>query len=97
MSARAWLGVDLLSVPQGGMIVAAVVRGGPAAVAGIRPRDMIARVAGKPVPTVDHLAVALAELKPGDRVPVDLRAQTGPRTVQVALGQIPPRRIAPTS
>ena len=30
-SARAWLGVELRSVPQGGVIVASVVRGGPAA------------------------------------------------------------------
>jgi putative serine protease PepD len=89
-SSRAWLGVDLRSVPQGGAIVAAVFRGGPAADAGIRPGDVITRVAGKPVPTVDDLAVALAELKPGNRVRVDLHAQTGARTVHVTLGQIPP-------
>ena len=89
-SARAWLGVDLRSVPKGGAIVAGVVRGGPAADAGIQPGDLIARVAGKPVPTVDDLAVVLAELKPGDRVPVELDAQTGARTAQVTLGQIPP-------
>ena len=76
-SRRAWLGVDLRSVPQGGAMVAAVVHGGPAADAGIRPGDVIARVAGKPVPTVDDLAVALAELEPGNRVPVELHAQTG--------------------
>ena len=89
-SRRAWLGVDLRSVPQGGAMVAAVVHGGPAADAGIRPGDVIARVAGKPVPTVDDLAVALAELKPGNRVPVELHAQTGARTVLVTLGRIPP-------
>jgi putative serine protease PepD len=89
-SPRAWLGIDVRSVPRRGAFVAEVVRGGPAADAGIRPGDMIARLAGKPVPTVDDLAVALAELKPGDRVPVDLHAQTGARTVTVTLGQIPP-------
>jgi S1-C subfamily serine protease len=89
-SPRAWLGIDVRSVPRRGAFVAGVVRGGPAADAGIRPGDMIARLAGKPVPTVDDLAVALAELKPGDRVPVDLHAQTGARTVNVTLGQIPP-------
>jgi putative serine protease PepD len=87
---RAWLGVDVRSVPQVGAIVAAVAPGGPAADAGIKPGDLIARVAGKPVPTVDDLAVALAELKPGDSVPVELHAQTGARTVRVTLGQIPP-------
>jgi S1-C subfamily serine protease len=89
-SPGAWLGVDVRSIPQRGAIVAAVVRSGPAADAGIRPGDVIVRVAGKPVPTVDELAVALAELKPGERVPVDLHAQTGARTVHVTLARIPP-------
>jgi putative serine protease PepD len=89
-SSRAWLGVDVRSVPQRGAFVAAVVRGGPAADAGIQPGDMIARVAGQPIPTVDDLSVALAELKPGDSVRVDLLAQTGARTVRVTLGQLPP-------
>ncbi len=89
-SSRAWLGVDVRSVPQGGTFVAAVVRGGPAANAGIQPGDMITRLDGKPVPTADDLSVALAELKAGDSVPVDLQSQTGARTVRVTLGQIPP-------
>ena len=89
-SQRAWLGIDVRSVPQGGAFVAAVVRGGPAADAGIRPGEMIASVAGKPVPTVDDLAVTVADLKPGDRVPVDVETQDGKRTVQVTLGHIPP-------
>jgi S1-C subfamily serine protease len=89
-SMRAWLGADVRSVPALGAFVAAVVPGGPAADAGIRPGDLITRVDGKPVPTVDDLAVALAELNPGDRIPLDLRAQTGMRTVGVTLGHIPP-------
>jgi putative serine protease PepD len=89
-SARAWLGVDLRSVPQGGAIVAAVVRGGPADKAGIRPGDLIAKVANHAVPTVDDVTVALAELKPGERIPVELQEPSGTRTVMVMLGQIPP-------
>lgn len=89
-SARAWLGVELRSLPQAGAIVASVVPGGPAADAGIRPGDVIARVAGKRVPSVDDIAVQLAELEPGQRVAVELEQPGGARTVQVALGQIPP-------
>ena len=51
---------------------------------------MIARVAGKRVPSVDDIAVQLAELEPGQRVAVELEQPGGARTVQVALGQIPP-------
>jgi putative serine protease PepD len=89
-SPRAWLGVDVRSIPQRGAIVAAVVHGGPAANAGIRPGDVIVRVAGKPVGTADDLAASLAELHPGESVPVDLQTQTRARTVRVTLGQIPP-------
>jgi putative serine protease PepD len=89
-SARAWLGVELRSVPQGGAIVASVVRGGPAADAGIRPGDVIARIDGTPVPTVDDIAVELARLEPGRRVAVELEEPGGAHTVQVTPGQIPP-------
>ena len=52
--------------------------------------DVIARVAGKRVPSVDEIAVQLAELEPGQRVAVELGQPGGARTVQVALRQIPP-------
>jgi putative serine protease PepD len=89
-SARAWLGVELRSLPQGGIIVAAVKRDGPAADAGIRPGDVILRIAGHRVQSVDEVALALAEEKPGDQVAVELVAPGGNDTVHVTLGEIPP-------
>ena len=89
-SGRAWLGVELRSLPQGAAIVAAVKRGGPAADAGIRPGDMILKIAGHRVQSVDQVALTLAEEKPGDQVPVELVEPGGNDTVQVTLGEIPP-------
>ena len=89
-SARAWLGAELRSLPQGGAIVAAVKRGGPAADAGIRPGDVILKIAGHRVQSVDQVALALAEVKPGDQVPVELVEPGGNDIVQVTLGEIPP-------
>ena len=88
-SGRAWLGVDLRSMPGGGALVASVVRGGPAAGAGIQVGDTILTVAGSPTPTTDDLAVALAQQKPGATVSIQYRGANGTRTARVKLGQAP--------
>jgi S1-C subfamily serine protease len=89
-SARAWLGVELRSLPQGGAVIARVTAGGPAARAGVQVGDVIAAVGGKPVNTVDDIAVALAQEKPGNRVAVEVAEPAGLRTVEITLGQLPP-------
>jgi putative serine protease PepD len=88
-SGRAWLGVELRTVPTGGALVAAVVSGGPAADAGLRAGDTIISVAGKATPTTDDVSVALAQEKPGATVPVKVVGANPTRTVQVKLGQAP--------
>ena len=86
---RAWLGVDLRTVPAGGCLVAAVSSGGPAAKAGIRAGDLLVQIAGQPAASADDVAVALAEHRAGDTVPVLVRDATGQRTVRVTLGELP--------
>jgi len=88
-SGRAWLGVDLRTMAGGGAFVADVVPGGPAADAGIKPDELIVRVAGSATPTTDDVAVALADEKPGATIPVEVRGPNGTQTVQVKLGQAP--------
>jgi putative serine protease PepD len=88
-SGRAWLGVDLRSVPAGGALVVAVSPGGPAAKAGIGPGDLLVQIAGQPATTVDGIAVALATHRPGDAVPVLVRGPGGERTLRVTLGELP--------
>jgi S1-C subfamily serine protease len=89
-SGRAYLGVELQSVPSGGALVAGVQSRGPAAKAGIRAGDVIIKVAGRPVQTVDDVAVALADHRPGDRIGVEVTRQDGSTgTVQVTVGELP--------
>ena len=88
-SARAWLGVELRSVPAGGAFVAGVTPDGPASRAGIEPGDVIVSIEGRPVRSADEIAVALADRHPGDRVPVGLQRAGRPRSVQVTLGELP--------
>ena len=86
---RAWLGVDLRTISTGGVLVASVTAGGPAAKAGIRAGDQLVQIGGQPATTVDAIAVALAEHRPGDTVPVGVRDASGARTMNVALGELP--------
>jgi putative serine protease PepD len=88
-SGRAWLGADLRTMPTGGVLIAGVVRGGPAADAGLQAGDLLVGVAGQSTETTDDIAVALAQEKPGAKVPVQLRGTQGSRTIQVTLGQAP--------
>jgi putative serine protease PepD len=89
MTGRAWLGVDLRTAPTGGVLVAAVTRGGPAAKAGIHDGDEMVQIGGQPATSVDAVAVALAQQQPGDTVAVEVDGPSGQQTMQVTLGQLP--------
>jgi S1-C subfamily serine protease len=90
-SHRAYLGIrsaDVLAAQ--GVLVYAVESGGPAAQAGIRAGELIVSIDGQPTPDSNTLAVVLAGLQPGQRVPVKLREPNGSTsTVEVTLGEIP--------
>jgi S1-C subfamily serine protease len=92
-SGRAYLGVRVASgVGGSGVLVTGVARNGPADDASIRAGDVITAVDHHATPSTDALAAILAQLKPGQRVPVEVISQNGgqKRTVQVTLGTLPP-------
>ena len=77
-----------------GVIITGVLQNGPAAVAGIRPGDVITSVAGKPVHNVTELLSSVAALKPA--VPSTLRLQRQDRQLELDItpGVRPkPRRV----
>jgi putative serine protease PepD len=92
-SGRAALGVRVTTVvdssgkPQGVGVVD-VVPGGPAAAAGIQPGDVIMSVDGQEAPSTDALGAVLAELEPGDTVPVVVLRGGNEQEVEVALGEL---------
>jgi S1-C subfamily serine protease len=94
-SHRAELGVRVITVvsPDGqpaGIGVVGVMPDGPAAVAGVQPGEVITAVNNAPVHQGAELAQVLANLDPGQRVPVTLITPQGAtRTVTVTLGQLP--------
>ena len=87
-SAAAYLGVRVATIVGGGVLVSAIVPGGPAAKAEIKPGDVILAVKGQPTPTADVLVSVLADLHPGQKVPVKLLRHGKKLTVTVTLGEL---------
>jgi putative serine protease PepD len=93
-SHRAYLGVQISDVPNGGGVyVGRVEGGGPAAKAGIRVGYVITSVAGTPTPAGADLTAVIAGLKPGQTVKVAVQRPNGARvTLSVTLGEYPGTR-----
>jgi S1-C subfamily serine protease len=72
---RAMLGVNLgAALPNGGGVgVAGVSPGGPAAEAGIKAGDVIVAIKSKPVTTGREIVRAMEEIEPGEKVELGLR------------------------
>ncbi|MEO7108042.1 MAG: trypsin-like peptidase domain-containing protein [Rhodoferax sp.] len=101
---RGWIGVepnDLspelaetfdVKSPQG-VIITGVLQNGPAAQAGIRPGDVIVKIAGAPVADVAHLLSAVASLKPGTAARFVLQRKNQSVELDVTPGVRPRPRV----
>lgn len=99
--AHAWLGIvaatltpdvaRILGVaPRSGVEVVARWPRSPAAVAGIRPGEVILSLGGQRVHSQSQLAKVIASLAPGARVRLTVLDRTARHRVTVRLGQRPP-------
>ena len=73
-----------------GVLVIAVVPGGPAGEAGIRPSDVITAIGGDEVAEPGDLAAALRDHDPRDEVEIELWRDGKVEAVEVVLGALPP-------
>ena len=78
-----------------GCRVGVVGPGTPAALAGLRPGDVIERLDETPTRTVAGLHAALAATKPGQRVAVRVRRDGEPLTVEATLDRRPLEVVRP--
>jgi len=97
---RGWIGVeprDLtpeiaktldLSVTQG-VLIAGVVQSGPASAGGLRPGDVVLKIAGKPVANTPQLLNAVAALKPRETTTISVQRGDSPLEVKVTVAQRP--------
>lgn len=81
----AWLGMDVGSLPVGGVLVTSVVPKGPAYRAGLRRGDVITEVAEQRVESPDDVDSALAPLHPGSRVNIEFDRGSGTYVTQATL------------
>ena len=103
---RGWIGVEPNDLSpelaetfgvkaKEGVIITGVLQSGPAAQAGIRPGDVITRVAGKPISNVSELLGSVAALRPGTASKFSLLRRDERVELDVTPGVRPkPRRLA---
>ena len=72
-----------------GVLIASVVKGGPAARAGLKPGDIVIELGTKPIAGETYLLDALANKNPGDTVPITVVDSHGKQHVyRVKLGEL---------
>lgn len=105
---RGWIGVEPQDMTpeiaesfgldaKEGALIAAVVQGGPADKAGVKPGDVLASVDGQPITDTTALLNAIAQLKPGVDIKMKVIRRGKPAELTVTIGKRPPppRRALP--
>ncbi len=100
---RGWLGIEAQDLtPQlaetfnlegtRGMLIAGVLRGGPADRAGLRPGDVLTRVDGRPVENAHAAVSQIAQSLPGTQVTLEGLRDGAPLKISVVTGRRPASR-----
>ena len=97
---RGWLGIEphdvtaevaqaLALESASGVLIRGVVRNGPAERAGIRPRDVVLELDGKPTRDTPVLLALIADLAPGSSIKVKVWRDRKPQEVDITVGRRP--------
>ena len=95
IGATPFLGISIGSASNGdfttpGAVVASVVRGGPAANAGVAPGDVITAIDGRAISSSSSITAAILAKKPGAKVTIRITDRTGAaRSATVTLASGP--------
>jgi C-terminal processing protease CtpA/Prc len=88
-SSGAWLGIDVGSTQQGGVMVIDVFPGSPAQAAGMEPGDVITQINGHEILTPRDVRTAIAGLHSGDQVQLQFQGSGTSYTAKVPLASPP--------
>ncbi len=103
---RGWIGVEPNELTpelaqtfgvtaKQGVIITGVLQNGPAAKGGMKPGDVVTRVANQDIHNVAELLTSVAALKPGTSTAFEIQRPEGQASLQIAPGVRPkPRQIA---
>jgi serine protease DegQ len=97
---RGWIGVEVQEIsPElaesfgmpstDGALIAGVLRGGPAAKAGIRPGDVLLAIDGKKITDAENMLELIAALRPGETGHISLRREGKEVDVSAIIGKRP--------
>jgi Do/DeqQ family serine protease len=97
---RGWLGIAIQDVTdelaasfgvreREGVLVADVMKGGPAEAAGLRAGDVIVELSGVKIREVPDLQRRVAAVAPGQTVPVRVVREGKPQRLDVRIGEMP--------
>jgi Do/DeqQ family serine protease len=97
---RGWLGIAIQDVndelgasfgvrERGGVLVADVMKGGPAEAGGLKPGDVIVELNGVKIREVPELQLRVAEVTPGASVAVGVLRDRAPQTLRVRVAEMP--------
>ena len=97
---RGWIGVEPQDITpelaesfglqkSSGTIIAGVLKGGPADKAGVKPGDILLSVADKPVSDTVSMLNVVAQLTPGDKVPLTVLRKAQETRLNVVVGKRP--------
>jgi len=97
---RGWIGVEAQEItPEiaesfrlsstNGVLIAGVLRGGPAERAGLKPGDILVAIEGSPVKDPNSMLNLVAALVPGKPAAIQLRRESKNLEIQVTVGKRP--------
>jgi putative serine protease PepD len=83
-----WLGVEFSMLPQGGVTIETVTRGGAADNAGLAPGDALSQIDGHPINTLENIVSAFKSLRPGSQITITVDRGS---TIYTTSFPMPPR------
>lgn len=102
---RGWVGIEPMELTaelaetfglpkqSEGVIVTGVLQNGPAANAGLRPGDLLLKVAGQPVRNVGELLTQIASLTPGKTAKLEVMRRNQTLALDVTPAQRPKPKV----
>jgi len=97
---RGWLGIEVQDITPAlaesfhlkntqGVIVAGILRNGPAAQAGLKPGDVIKKINDKEIENTRQVMNTIANVKPDSQITIDIMRQGEAITLEGVVGQRP--------